>query len=76
MSTQVLTTVGANIRKIRKEKSISQYELSKLCGMEKANMSRLESGQSNATVLTLLKVSDALNVSVSEFFREDLAGKV
>ena len=49
---------------------MSQYQLAVMCGFEKASMSRLESGQSNATILTLLKVSKALDVPLHNFFTE------
>jgi len=33
-------------------------------------MSRIESGKTNTTVLTLYKISNALDVPMSEFFSE------
>jgi len=51
MSNPRLIHLGARIKKIRIEKNLSQNKLAVLCGFEKANMSRLESGQSNPTVL-------------------------
>ena len=71
MPKQKLLKLGARIKSLRTEKKISQYELAVLCGFEKANMSRLESGHSNPTVLTLYKISEALNIPVEEFFKED-----
>jgi transcriptional regulator with XRE-family HTH domain len=32
---------------------------------------RLESGKSNPTVLTLYKISEALNIPIAELFKED-----
>jgi transcriptional regulator with XRE-family HTH domain len=66
-----LIKLGARIKKIRSAKNLSQYELAMLCGFEKANMSRLESGQSNPTVLTLLRISEALNTPLEEFFKDE-----
>jgi transcriptional regulator with XRE-family HTH domain len=71
MSSDPLKQLGARIKKIRTEKNLTQYDLAVLCGLEKANMSRLESGQSNPTVLTLFKIAEALNVSLEEFFKKD-----
>jgi len=67
---ELLTRIGKNIKKIRKEKKIHQYELSDLCRFEKASLSRLENGKTNATALTLLKVSNALGVHISLLFRD------
>ena len=63
---KVLSRIGGRIRKIRSDKKMTQYELAVLCDFEKASMSRIESGQTNATVLTLLKVSNALDVHLSD----------
>jgi transcriptional regulator with XRE-family HTH domain len=61
-----LTALGARIREVRKEKGITQTKLAETCEIEKANMSRIESGQTNVTVLTLWKISKALDTPVAE----------
>ncbi len=66
----VLVVIGSNIKKIRQKKSLTQNELAIQCNFEKASMSRIESGQTNATVLTLQKISNALDVHISEFFKD------
>jgi transcriptional regulator with XRE-family HTH domain len=58
------------IKKIRAEKKMSQNELANLCNFEKASMSRIESGQTNTTLLTLRKISTALEVPISELLKE------
>jgi len=65
---EFLTSLGSRIREIRKRKKITQEELSNLCKFEKANLSRIETGLTNPTVLTLFKMSKALEVDLSEFF--------
>lgn len=65
-----LVQLGAKIKQIRAGKNISQFELASLCDFEKASMSRIESGKTNTTVLTLRKISKALEVDVSDFFGE------
>ena len=61
----LLKIMGARIRKLREERSISQQNLAAICNFEKANMSRIENGRTNPTFLTLHKISVALNVSLS-----------
>jgi len=63
-----LANLGARIKAIRLQKQISQNELATRCEFEKASMSRIESGKTNVTVLTLLKISKALETDMSEFF--------
>ena len=67
---KLLKAVGSRIKQIRVEKKISQIELANLCHFEKASMSRIESGQTNATLITLRKISDSLQVHISELFKE------
>ena len=64
--------LGERIKRIRLDKSMSQTLLANQCGIEKANLSRIESGQANPTVLTLLKISAALQVPVVEFFKYEI----
>ncbi len=61
-----LKTLGENIKRIRMEKGISQIDLANMCDFEKSNMSRIESGGNNPTLLTMIKIAKALNVSLSE----------
>jgi transcriptional regulator with XRE-family HTH domain len=68
METQVLSTLGKKIRAIRVSKNLLQAELAAQCGFEKASMSRIESGKTNVSVLTLARISKALNVEIGEFF--------
>ena len=65
-----LAKMGAKIRAIRKDKKLTLDTLAALCDFEKANLSRIESGKTNTTVLTLFTLSKAMNVEVSQFFDE------
>ncbi len=65
-----LTGLGTRIKQIRAEKKISQVELAHLCAIEKASMSRLESGRTNPTIITLRKISKALDVHISELLKD------
>ena len=61
--------VGKRIQEIRIEKEMSQQDLAAKCNFEKSNMSRLESGGANATLLTIQIVANALGVPAVELFR-------
>jgi transcriptional regulator with XRE-family HTH domain len=61
-----LADIGSRIKELRIKNKISQIELAVLCNFEKASMSRIESGKSNITILTLRKISKALKVEISE----------
>ncbi len=66
--TEFLTNLGARIKELRVKKNISQKDLAMECNFEKASMSRIESGKTNITVLTLYKIISALNADVRDFF--------
>jgi transcriptional regulator with XRE-family HTH domain len=67
---EFLVALGSRIKAIRAEKKMSQINLAAKCDFEKASMSRIESGKTNSTILTLRKISNALDVDVSDLFRQ------
>lgn len=56
--------IGKAIKQTRQERQLTQEELGKLIGVQKAQISRLESNASNATIDTLMKVFGALKAKV------------
>ena len=66
---ELLVRIGRRIKTIRIEKKMSQQDLAIACDFEKASMSRIESGKSNPTLLTLKKISSALEVPIVELFQ-------
>jgi transcriptional regulator with XRE-family HTH domain len=61
-----LQNLGNRIASIRKEKSITQVELSYRCDIEKTNMRRIEAGNTNPTALMLRKIAAGLGIGLSE----------
>ncbi len=59
-----LELVGQAIKQIRLERHLTQEELGKLIGVQKAQISRLESNASNVSIDTLMKVFTALKAKV------------
>ena len=66
--TEFLVRLGARIKELRLKKNISQKDLAMECNFEKASMSRIESGKTNITILTLYKIINALGADVKDFF--------
>lgn len=56
------------IRGIRKNKSISQEELSDWAGLDRSCIERIERGERNATLLNLLRIARALDRELAELF--------
>ncbi len=63
---QLQQKIGQRIRELRESKGISQQNLAAICNFEKANLSRIEAGRTNPTVSTLYKISQALEITISE----------
>jgi transcriptional regulator with XRE-family HTH domain len=63
-----LVQLGSRIREIRSRRKMTQDNLAKQCFCEKANISRIESGQTNLTLRSLYKISTALEVHITELF--------
>jgi HTH-type transcriptional regulator/antitoxin HipB len=53
------------LKRVRKERNITQEQLAKLTGMNKAQISKLENDISNVTIETLVRIFSALNAKVS-----------
>jgi HTH-type transcriptional regulator / antitoxin HipB len=56
--------IGKAIKQTRQERNLTQEELGKLIGVQKAQISRLENNAGNVTMDTLLKVFTALKAKV------------
>ncbi len=59
------------LRQIRIEKGFSQKTLGEKCGLTQQAINRIEQGQRKIDLDLLLRMSDALNVSVSEILSHD-----
>ena len=65
------------IREIREKRHISQETLAKLSGVSRSIISGLEQGTTRTTtVSTLLKISEALGVSINDIFTPKSFNKV
>jgi len=58
------------IRVIRIRMGVSQMELSLRSNLSQSFIANLEKGKKQPSVLTLIKISEALNVNPKEFFPE------
>lgn len=65
----ILLNIASAIRTTRKQSKVSQKELAERSGLDRAYMNSIEQGKKNITFGSLLKISGALGLSVSELFR-------
>ena len=61
--------LGENIKRIRTEKGMSQGDICRATGADRAYISNIESGNKNPTLETLAKIADALDVKIDELLK-------
>jgi len=66
---EYLIALGKRIKEIRLQKKISQTEIAYRCGFDKSNYNTIESGKRNPTIISLLKISKALDISITDLFK-------
>lgn len=69
--TSALSKVGDAIRATRSEKGLSQEALADLSFIDRSHLGRIERGERNLTVLNLIKIAKALELSASELLRKE-----
>ncbi|MCU0667904.1 MAG: helix-turn-helix domain-containing protein, partial [Myxococcota bacterium] len=60
------TNLGANVRRLREARGLSQQQMAKLADLPRPTWASLESGSANPTLVVLLRVAGALQVSIEE----------
>lgn len=61
-------SVGENIKKIRKEKGLTQKKLGELSGINEVQIRQYELGNANPKIETLEKIANALQVNTMVFY--------
>ncbi|MFC5044111.1 helix-turn-helix domain-containing protein [Aquimarina hainanensis] len=60
--------VGDRIKSLRKEQGMTQLDLATSSDIDVRQIQRLENGHTSATLKTLLKVTNGLNIGILDFF--------
>ncbi|GAF66896.1 putative transcriptional regulator [Bacillus sp. TS-2] len=63
--------LGMKIRRIRKQQNRTLEEVSSLCGFTKSLLSKIENGATTPPIATLMKISEALGVTVSDLLEDN-----
>ena len=64
-------SIGENIKRLRKEKGLTQKQLGTLCQppIDEANIRKYENDKQNPKIETIYKIADALGISASELVK-------
>ncbi len=65
---ELLIKFGSNLRKLRQEKGFTQEQLANELGVEVSQISRIERGIINTSVILLHRITLILKCNISDFF--------
>lgn len=65
---QLLKDFGNHLRKLRKEKSLTQEKLAFKIGLEISQISRIERGLLNTSISTAYEIAKALDLDLKDLF--------
>ena len=67
---EILVKFGQRVRQLRKEKNLSQEELSFKADLHRTYIGMIERAEKNITLVNIEKIAKALNVDIKELFNE------
>jgi transcriptional regulator with XRE-family HTH domain len=65
MSTELAARIGQNIAAFRKNQMFSQASLAEMVGIDTVSLSRIERGKTSASLSTLEKIAECLDIPLS-----------
>ncbi|ALJ05182.1 hypothetical protein APS56_08620 [Pseudalgibacter alginicilyticus] len=63
---EIIKQIGDNVRQLRLERHLSQFQLQVDANVAKNQIGRIERGEHIPNIITVIKIAKALNVSISE----------
>jgi transcriptional regulator with XRE-family HTH domain len=67
MKNDILVLFGKKVKQYRNARGISQDELSKLSGLSRGYLSKLEKGEKNISLLNIEKIAISLRIGICNF---------
>lgn len=68
---QILESFGRNVRRYRKERSLSQEQLGDKCQLDRTYIGSVERGERNIGLVNIYRIANALQLDVRELFVRD-----
>jgi transcriptional regulator with XRE-family HTH domain len=66
--TPQVAAVGSRLRKLRKERHLTQAELARQIGIQQSDLSRMEQGEYRVSLDNLFKILAVFDLELAEFF--------
>lgn len=70
METTLKKEIGERLRKLRKEKALTQKELSKRVEVDYSYIGKIERGEQFPSIKMLIRLSEVLSIPIGYFFQE------
>ena len=67
-----MSSIGENIKRVRKEKNLTQKELAEKVGTTQQNLAQYENGKRNPKIGTVSRIASALKVNIDDLLAADL----
>lgn len=64
-----IQALAKRVRELREQSGLSSAEVARRMLMDRGNYTRIETGKTNPTSLTLYKLSQIINCEVADFFK-------
>jgi transcriptional regulator with XRE-family HTH domain len=71
MDSRFIPVDGARLRKLRRERALSQQDVERVTGVAQATLSDLEQGKRGARASTLRKLAESLGIEPKELMKEE-----
>ena len=71
MDSRFIEVDGAKLRKLRRERALSQQDIERRTGISQATLSDLEQGKRGARASTLRKLAEVLEVAPKDLMKEE-----
>ena len=63
-----VATIGGRLRRLRKDRNLTQAELARQIGIQQSDLSRMEKGEYRVSLDNLVKILSALDLHIADFF--------
>jgi transcriptional regulator with XRE-family HTH domain len=63
-----VATIGGRLRRLRKERNLTQAELARQIGIQQSDLSRMEKGEYRVSLDNLVRILKALDLQIADFF--------
>ena len=67
----IIKVFGANLRKYRTKKGLSQEQFAEICGLRRTYISDIECFQRNVSLENVQRIADALGIELYKLLQEE-----